>query len=270
MASNYTEEQIERTAAQEWVALGQMCTNPVAQRMINYAWVNKLALNFDIESMGTMTVNQRNGHFNLIDGQHRWEALKIFLGDGWEEQAVQCDVYYDLTDEQEAEEFLKLQERLTPQSFDKFRIAVTAGRHEETEVDRMVREAGLTISRSKDGIGATGTLVRIYRRGPDVLATTLAVIRESYGIPGFQALVIDGVGLFCQRYNGLADPAMVITKLRDAHGGVGALLNAANVLQRQLGKQKSQCLAAAMTDIVNRGEPRSRKLPEWWKEKDGE
>lgn len=256
--------QIRREARLQFVPLEKMRVNPLAQRVMNPHWVNKLAISFDLEEMGNPTVNHRDGWFNIIDGQHRVEALKIWLQD-WEGQQVECWTYEGLTDEQEAEKFLKLQDRLKAIAFDEFRIAVSAGRANESDIDRIVHALGLAISRTKNGIMATRTLKRVYSRGgPDVLERSLRIIRDAYGEAGFEAAVIDGLSLFCQRYNGMAPEDRVVAKLSSAHGGVSGLLQRGDLLRRQTGNPKSHCVAAAVVDVFNRGAG-GKKLPSWWK-----
>lgn len=67
---------ITRQARLRWVPIAQMKVNPLAQRELNQARVDKLAANFDPEQIGTPTVNHRDGAYYIIDGQHRIEALK--------------------------------------------------------------------------------------------------------------------------------------------------------------------------------------------------
>ena len=96
---------IERAGRLRWVPLAQMRINPLAQRDLNQAWVAKLAAGFDLEQIGAPVVSHRGGWYYLIDGQHRIEALKLWLG-SWEGQQVQCWCYEGLTEAQEAELFL--------------------------------------------------------------------------------------------------------------------------------------------------------------------
>jgi hypothetical protein len=243
-----------------------MQVNPVAQRALNPGWVTALAADFDLEEMGNPTVNHRDGWFNIIDGQHRMAALKLWLGDGqWEPQTVECWTYEDLTDEQEAEKFLRLQARLKPHAFDEFRVAVSAGREAEAEIAGIVEKLGMIVSRTRNGISATGTLKRVYTRGgPEVLARTLLIIRDAYGEAGFDAAIIDGVGLFCQRYDSEVTDARVVQKLSSAAGGAGGLLNRSQQLRLTTGNHKAQCVAAAVVDIVNRGAG-GKKIPSWWR-----
>lgn len=259
-----TVQQIQREARLQFVPLEQMRVNPLAQREMKPAWVNKLALHFDLEEMGNPTVNHRDEWFNIIDGQHRIAALKQWLGN-WEGQQVQCWTYDGLTDEQEAEKFLKLQDRLRATAFDEFRIAVSAGRPDESDIERIIRDLGLTVSRYRRGLSATATLKKVYMRGgADVLERTLRIIRDAYGDTGFDGAVIDGLGLFCQRYNGEAREERVVQRLSTAHGGVSGLLSRSTQLRQTTGNNKPQCVAAAIVETVNRGQG-GLKLPSWWK-----
>ena len=153
---------IERAARLRWVLLSQMRVNPLAQRELRPARVSRLAAEFDVEQMGTPTVSYRGDWYYLIDSQHRIEALKVWLG-AWEDQQVQCWCYEGLTEADEAGVFLKLNDTLTVRCFDRFKVAVAAGRTTEADIDRIVRALGLRISanRGGGGISATGTLARV-------------------------------------------------------------------------------------------------------------
>jgi hypothetical protein len=264
---NATETRVQRVAKLSWVPLKDIRVNPMAQRDLNQSRVDRLYEKFDPEQLGTPTTNHRDGFYYMIDGQHRLEALKLWLGDGWEAQHMQCWVYEGLTEEQEAEVFLKLNDTLAVQAFARYRVAVQAGRPDEVDVDRIVRECMLRVSQDMgDGaISAVGTLMRVYRRSdPATLARTLLIVRDSYGDPGLLAPVIDGLGLLVQRYNGRLDDAQLVTRLSKAHGGVSGLLGLAEQLKRQTGNPKAHCVAAAAIEINNRGRG-GRKLPTWFR-----
>lgn len=257
-------EKIERDARLRWVPLEKMKVSPVAQRDLKQARVDHLAADFDLEQLGTPTVNERDGWFYIIDGHHRVEALRQI---GWGDQQIQCWTYTDLTDEQMADKFDRLNDVLTVTTFDKFRIRVTAGRDIETDIDRVVRSQGLVVSRDHvpGAIGAVGTLRKVYTRSdPATLGRALRLIRDAYGDAGFEAAVIDGFGHLCQRYNGDLNDDQAVLKLGNAHGGVGGLLNKAEILRRQTGNYKAHCVAAAAVEILNSGKG-GKKLPSWFK-----
>lgn len=186
---------------------------------------------------------------------------------GWGDQQIQCECYEGLTVAEEAELFLRRDERLAISTFDKFRIGITARRDIECDIDRIVRANQLVISRNKtDGaISAVGTLKKVYQRaGGVVLGRTLRIIRDAYGDAGFSSPVIDGIALLCQRYNGELNDEKAVARLAGAHAGVNGLLGRAANLQKQTGNTKNHCVAAAAVDIINAGRG-GTKLPAWWR-----
>lgn len=258
---------IQREARLQWVPIDKMRVSPLAQRDLKQARVDYIAANMDLEQLGNPTVSDRDGHFYIIDGQHRVEAYKVWTGEDWADQHLHCWVYTGLTEQDEAEKFLKLNDILVVGAMDRFTKGVQAGREVETDIDRIVRAQGLRVSADQiDGaVRAVGTLRRVYDRdGAEVLARTLGLIRDAYGTPGLGASVIDGIGLLCGRYNGQFDDAKAIKQLSTVRGGVNGLLNAAENLRRQTGSPKGHCVAAAAVDIINRGRG-GRRLPSWWK-----
>jgi hypothetical protein len=262
------EGRIEREGRLRWVPLAQLRINPLAQRELNQARVAKLAAAFDVEQIGAPVVSHRGGWYYLIDGQHRIEALKLWLG-SWERQQVQCWCYEGLTEAQEAGLFLTLNDTLTVQAFAKFKVSIQAGRGTEADIDRIVRALGLHISntRAGGGIAAVATLRRVYDRGgAAVLARALRIIRDAYGEAGLDGPVIEGIGLVCQRYDGQLPEQRAIARLSAAHGGVSGLLSKAGQLRQATGSATAQCVAAAAVEQINRGVGgKNSKLPAWWR-----
>lgn len=262
--SNTQAEKAQRHARLRWVPIADMRVNPLAQRDLNQARVDRMAADFDLEQIGTPTVNLRDGHWYVIDGQHRIAALKQM---GWGDQQIQCWTYEGLSSDEEAETFLKLNDVLVLHAFPKFRAAVHAGREIETDIDRVVRAQGLVVSLDKvpGAISAVGTLQRVYKRSDGkTLGRALRIIRDAYGDPGLEAPVIDGIGLLCQRYNGDLNDTDAIEKLSKLHAGVNGLLGQAETLRRQTGNAKAHCVAAAAVQVINRGRG-GKKLPDWFK-----
>jgi hypothetical protein len=259
-----TGDRIERAARLRWVPLARMRVNPLAQRDLNPARVAKLAAAFDPELMDAPTVNHRGESYYLIDGQHRVAGLKLWMP-SWEDQQVQCWTYEGLSEAEEAERFLALNDTLPVRAFAKFKVSVQAGREAEGDVDRIVRALGLRIGRGSGGISAVATLRRVYARGgPAVLSRALRIIRDAYGEAGLDGPVIDGISLLCQRYDGDLSEQRAIARLAAAHGGVSGLLSRAGQLRASTGSAPAQCVAAAAVEVINRGSG-GRKLPGWWR-----
>lgn len=263
--------QITRAATREWVKLGDVRVNPEVQREFVPAKATAIAARFNPELFKIPVVNRRDGYAWVVDGQHRIEGLKIWLGDGWENQLFEADVYDGLSAADEAELFLGLNDAMAVNAFNKFRVAVVAGRPDESAVARIVTEQGLTISRdpgaTEYAVKAVGTLLKVYRAaGPVVLARTLAILRDAYGVPGLQQLTVAGLANVIQRYGDGIDDNLMVERLQAAFGGVGGVLNKAERARKETGNPKTFCVSAAFVDTFNgqakRGAPR---LVSWWK-----
>lgn len=256
-------KKVERETVLRWVPIADMKISPLAQRDMNNARVNKIIAEFDLEQIGTPTVNGRDGFYYIIDGQHRVEALR---GIGWGDQQIQCWTYRGLTEQEEAEKFLKLNDTLAVNAYAKFRIGVQAGRETETDINNIVQGQGLRISTDKTegAISAVSALRTVYHQsGPGQLARALGIIRDAYGDAGLQAAVILGIGLMCGRYDASLDTARAVEVLGKSHGGVHGLLSKGETIRRQVGGAKMHCVAAAAVEIINAGRG-GKKLPSWW------
>lgn len=250
------------------VPIAKMRVSTAAQREVRKARVSYLASEFDPERLGYPVLNLRDGNYYIIDGQHRIEAAKVWLGDGWEKQSLTCRIYSGLSEKQEADMFDWLNNNLAVSAFDKFKVRCTAGRATESAVRKITDRIGLKISRDKgEGcIGATTTLVRVYERADGLtLARTLRIVHESFGDAGLTNHVIDGIARVCERYNGALNDAEAIERLQTVRGGLGALLSKAALLRNQTAQNVPMCIGAAAVDIINRGKG-GKKLPSWWGE----
>lgn len=263
MTTRTQANKVERSARLKWVPIANMRVNPLAQREIQQARVDRIAAALDVEQIGVPTVNLRDGSYYVIDGQHRVEALRQI---GWEDQQIQCWVYEGLTEAEEAETFLKLNDTLTVSAFDRFTKGVAAGRDVECEIDRVVRAQGLVITRDKipGAIGAVAALQKVWHRSDSAtLARALRLIRDAYGDGGYDSAVIDGFGLVCQRYNGQLDSQAAAEKLSRSRKGVLGLLQSADVVRKSTGATKGVAVAAAAVEAINSGKG-GKKLPGWW------
>jgi len=265
-------KQVKRAAQLRTIKLGDIRVSPTAQRELNAARVSRIVESIDMDLIGTIEVSHRDGFYWVIDGQHRFNALKEFFGDGFEEWEITAWCYFDLTEDQEAELFLRFNDSLAVDAFARFKVGVTAGRAVENDVDRIVRSLGLKVARSQSngGISAVTSLMRTYiRYGPTGLVQTLWTIREAFGDRGFDSTIIGGVGLFRARYEGRVDQDKLVSKLSRTMGGMKGVLNRANLIREKTGQTVPQCVAAAITDIYNQGARGKQSLGSWWKDGKG-
>lgn len=261
---------LKREASIRTIPLAKLRVSPMAQREAKSAWVKQIANNLDTEQLGTLTVSYRDGYYWIIDGQHRYLALKEFWGEGWEEWEIQAWTYFDLTEEEEAEKFLQHNSVRPVDAMSRFQVGVVAGRSVETDVHRIVTSLGLKISQSKgEGcISAVSSVTKAYTTyGPHNLALTLASIRDGFGDQGYESVVINGVSMFIGRWEGLIDVQKFTSKLSRYPKGVKGLLNDTNRSADAFGGSKAQNLAAVLTEHYNKGIKRNGdKLSSWWKE----
>lgn len=265
------QKKLKREAHIRTISLRDVRVSPTAQRELNTARVKKIANALDMERLGTLTVSDRDGCFWLIDGQHRFHALKEFWGEGWEDWKIEAWTYSNLTEAQEAQKFLEHNDVLTVNAFDKFLVGVTADDPVATDINRVVLSLGLKVSRNKvhGGIHAVTSLQKTYQRvGPGGLASTLTVIRDGFGDQGYEGVIIEGISLVLGRYENRIDTDRLVARLNSLAGGVKGLLNHANAIQERVGGLKSQCVAAAITEVYNRGARGQASIGSWWKDSD--
>jgi hypothetical protein len=243
-------------------ALGDLEIAPPAQREFKQAWADFLLSIFDPDGLETPHVSIRDGRKFIVDGQHGLDALKRWLGAGWETQKIECWTYEGLTLHEEARLFIYLnRNRKRIPAIEDFRIALTGQFPIETDIDRIVRANGQTVG--PQGISAVGTLKKAYTRSdPNTFGMMIRINEGAFGLPGFESVVIDGVSQFCQRYNGQIEEARAIRKLADYPKGVKGLINKAYAHRERMDQPLGQCLAAEVVETYNKGN--SQKLPKWW------
>lgn len=253
------------TAIIDWVSIADMKVSDLAQRKVNLNKVAVMVANFNPEMLGIITVNFRDGAYQIIDGQHRVLTLREL---GWGDQKMLARTYTGMTEQQEADMFLELNTVLPITGFERFRVGVTAERHAESAVSVVCEALGLHVSLSKNpgAIRAPSTLLAVYARGgQELLRRTLTIIRDAYGDAGLEAAVISGIAGLLHRYGDQIDDDKLIRKLTESHGGVSGLLNKAEVMRRMTGKARWMCVAAAAVEILNSGSRGGYRLADWWK-----
>lgn len=257
---------LKRRSSIQWVPLDAMYVRTgVAQRAFRREWGTFLAKNFDPDSFMRPVVNRVGDRFWIIDGQHRTYAYKAWLGE-WAGQKIECEVYHDLTEKEEAALFDHINSVKAVRAFDRFNIRLTAEYEEETEIAQIVRNVGLKIADSgaEGSVSCVSTLAKVYRRGSDCLSRGLHIANESFGDEGLESDILDGLGLLVSRYNGKLDDRRAIATLSTIRGGVNTLRSRAERLRQQTGVTRSQCIAGAAVEIINRGKG-GKKLPGWFK-----
>lgn len=256
---------VEFVAHLRWIALADLVVNPKAQRELNPSKVDRILANLDLDQIGYPIVSARNGKYFVIDGQHRCEALKRYFDDDLSTK-VQCRVYEDLTEDEEAEAFLKANDQLAVTALAKFKVGVTAGRAEECDIDRVVRANGCVVAKTgENAISCVGTLRKAYQRnGGPALGRAVRLVLTGCGESGLSSQLIDGMSMVVGTYNGALDDAHMVRRLADVAGGVAGITNGATATRLATGHPMAQCIAAQIVEVYNRGKQGRGRLPQWW------
>jgi hypothetical protein len=148
------------------------------QRELQEGRVKRMVKEFNPLQVGAIQTSRRNGRLTVIDGQHRLAAAKE-LG----LKKMPCVVHDDLTPEEEAALFVRLQlDRRSLKPVERFEAQVFAGDERADQIRRATQAAGYTIGQanhSPNRITAVVALERIYKRfGEQHLRQTLKFLRE--------------------------------------------------------------------------------------------
>lgn len=248
----------------QWVKADDLLVNPVAQREFRLTWAQHILDNFDLDKFQVPHVNRRrDGSLFIMEGQHSTWAYRQWVGEG---QQVQVWLYDGLTEQEEAEFFLSLNNKKAVDAMAKFKAGVTAGRTTECDIDRIVRANGCSVSNSKsdDSISAVTTLVTIYERyGAAVLGRTIRVIRESFIDGGYERPVMLGIAQVLARYAGEIDEDRLIGKLGAIRNGWKGLVQRTANIKASHGVSQAEAAAAAVVEFYNSGRG-GVKLMTWW------
>jgi hypothetical protein len=240
----------------------------IAQRELNRSRAQAIAADLDFNKVGTPVVNRVNGHYNPIDGQHRLEAMKIVFG---EDASWPCLVYEGLTEKEEADLFLGLNDSVKVAAFPKFMIAVTAERVLECAILRIVEANGVKVSRDKraNSCAAIKALYTVYEYGEMALALTMRTLRKAFpeDPTAFEHMLVLGLGLVYARFPQLIDERRMSDRLSVTPLGVRGVIQRAEHAWQKTGQPRKDCFASAFIDIYNRNYRRDRvaPLPSWWK-----
>lgn len=254
-----------RQAHLTWVPADQLATNPVAQREFRPAWAEKILSEFDLDKFQVPHVNRRaDGSLFIMEGQHGTWAYREFFGDG---QQIQAWVYDGLTEQEEAEFFLSLNNKKAVDAMAKFKVGVTAGREVECDIDKIVRSCGCHVGTDNlpNAIKAVGALLSIYNsHGPANLRQTLITVGDSFIDGGYERPVLLGVSMVLARYPDL-DEARLVSKLAAIRNGWKGLIQKSSLIREAMGCTQPESVAAAVVELYNSGRG-GKKLPSWWRD----
>lgn len=267
-----SKQNIQGNARLKTVKLSELRVSSAAQREFSHTHGKKIAENFDLDKVGTFIASHRDGVYWIVDGQHRFHALTTWakeeFGELWGDWTIQVWVHVGLDERKEAELFLSFNDRKPVNSYDKFKVGVTAELPVPSDINRVVLALGLRVD--KDGkpgsVSAVGTLEKIYLAGgAPLLRKTLETARDAWASSGFDANAMYGIALFINRYEGRFKDYRLVKQLAAIPNGARGLKQRANVLKEQYGDTHAIAHAAAVTEYYNKGMRGTNSLGSWWR-----
>ncbi len=272
MTIKTADKHIKRTARIKTVRLGDLRVSPAAQREFKRAHGQNIADNFDLDLAGTFTLSLRDGTYWIVDGQHRFyglkEHVKSTFGDEWEDWTIEAWTHEGLTEAQEAELFLTFNSSKPVSGIDKFRVAVTAERDVETDVNRVVLANGLRVSHTpgQHAIVGVGALLSTYSRGGAAhLREVIVTLREAWEGFDMDAALIHATSDVLTRYAGAINAARLASQLGALRNGSAGVYQEAHRVKLKFGSTARAANAAAMVEIYNKGLRGKGRLEAWFK-----
>jgi len=216
--------------------------DPRVQRKLDQRRVDRLAAEWDDLMVGIITVSHRMtalpldgetdpfeealDEYVVLDGQTRLAAFRQVCGNTGDTSApVLAQVHTGLTLEEEAEIFLKHNNRKAVISADRFRIAVVAGEQWALDITQILAEhnwtaRGVTVDgKTLRQFGGVVAAEKVYRLGGyDALKHTFVTIENAWGSKNRDAVcahTLYGLGLLHARHPELTSKQLhgFVTKL---------------------------------------------------------
>lgn len=266
---------VRRGSRREWLRVSDIEFDERVNRPITEAAARRIAVDFNPDKMGTLTVSRReDGTVVAVNGQHRLTALRLM---GWDDQQVECDAYTGLSLVEEAEMAIGLNDSRRHTAIERHRKAVIAQRPVPVEIDNVVESRGFHLTDQVTESGGIAAVVAVYQvfegpRGsegkhPTILGLTLATIADVWGHDSHDARsrpIIAGLGLFMHRYLHVVDfdrLTLVLSKLPSPAALIGK-----GKAETDLRKApQAQGIAAAIQIVYNAGlRAQAKKLEPWW------
>lgn len=237
----------------EWIPFGSLHVDPAYQRGVVRARVTYLAKNWNDDNVGILTVSVRDGKSWVVDGQHRFlAAMEI----GLDQQKVLCHVHTDLTREEEAKLFARLNDQRAPTAYDLFKAGLMYGDKVAIGVEKAARKHGYAVTgQSATGkIACVSKLMEIQRKDPALLDGVLQVTSQAWGDhrAGVEAPMVGGIAKVLDRYNGDVDRIQLAKKLKK-QADPAAMLGHAKSRRAMTGGSVTDEIAESVVAVYNKG-----------------
>lgn len=237
------------------VHLSEIKTDAFVNRTVDEAWVNKLVSRWDPELMGIPVVASENGHYVVVDGQHRLAALReMAIGD----PRVEVEVLEGKDKPGMAHDFIGRNTTRPVLPFDKFEKLVNSGDATANHIVSILKTCGLHLNRQarERAVGGVVALQGAYAKDGkgEILRLSLSTLRSAFGDgpESFNGNLILGLATFFQSYPD-ADQKRTVATLARSAGGASGLLGKGRTIREVYGHSVAHGVATAALNLYNRG-----------------
>ncbi|TFG67854.1 MAG: hypothetical protein E4H24_05125 [Thermomicrobiales bacterium] len=236
------------------------------QRSVDQKWITD-HMPFLPEQAGTVVLSRRGGRLWCVDGRHR-----INLADLSEVKEVRAFVIHDMTKQEEASLFVRLQrERRALSAWDLFRAEMAAGEPQTLEMVNALNRAGFRIDQKTSGdphvITAVDSVRFVYRLGgAQIIDDTLRLITDSMWLNLDRALsgpILKGLAIFLQseQEKPTYDAERTLKKLRACAPTYLLLMAQQIAINRRSASVSATNVAEAVVQLYNERLANATKLP---------
>jgi hypothetical protein len=210
----------------EEIPVKDLEVDPKLQRPLDKNRVNAMFKEFTPSGVGTLAVSRRRNPAQnvVIDGQHRKAVLDLKLQEDGPD-TVRCEVFNNLTPEQEALLFLVLNRSAKVRAVDQFRIAIEAGDKTAIEVKQLLDSYGFEVSPYPRAgkVQCVDVLRRVYEESvkkeqePNTLQLTLLTVARAWqGAKGSVAgIMLTAIAAIYNEYGDKVNVQEFISRLAD-------------------------------------------------------
>lgn len=239
------------------IPLGKLSVHPKVQRQLRPKWAARIAKDFDESAFDVLYVNRQGKNLFIFDGQHRAEAAKIYLGDGWEVVEVPCRVYDDLDIPALATLTGGKNNSLNWTAIAEFRRAVLAGDPVAVAISKMLKGFGLYVHEDSNpnSVRAVKALRDVYGwtpDGPALLTLTVGLLHTAWpeDKDALHQVLIRGMALFLRKHGEEIDRDAFLHRLQ-AHVGASVLLGQARNYAAATGVSTAHGALKKLQDTYN-------------------
>lgn len=240
--------------------------------------VDDMVRNFNPDALGVVHVSRRkDGGDYVIDGWHRKEVvIRVTEGTG----EITAHVYTGLTLAQEAEMFLKLNNRTNVTPLEKHKARVSGEDPQALRIESEVKSYGWAVH-PQPAPGHVNAVNKLYqldklsfnadgtRKEPSLIQLTFLTITRAWANDRFasQAVILEGLGRMYAEYGSKIDTDHLVERLKNYKGGPRKLHAEATQFSNTIGGKVSMAVAYLITELYNRGKKNDARsaLPPWRK-----